>query len=297
MTWPKLYELIKAGYGQGHGLAYKPWLRVTKGDYSPNSTIGHLPKPECHSNNFRSIGERDLTIVLQWIGAHDTRDNYPIWPWPHEHPLCGLPGVQCQILRGLLEIARDSGIDHGTYPGTDLPYVASIDILSTWRTATNEWQLIAHDCKPREVAYAPDPLNRTKERLELLRRYCVEADILHQLAHPEELPSELVLNLDSLHPRITAATLDRVRVSPEYEIVVEACTRMGYDAPPYDILSSLEMGAALANGSLMSMFRLAVWTQDIDHDLSLPFETWHPLVRGGRQLKENLKRQWCGELS
>lgn len=43
MTQKKLTALIRAGYGQGHFQRYKPWLRVTKRDYSPNSNIGHLP--------------------------------------------------------------------------------------------------------------------------------------------------------------------------------------------------------------------------------------------------------------
>jgi len=293
MTWDKLYALIKAGYGQGHGLAYKPWLRVTKRDYSPSSTVGHLPKPGGHSHHFRATGEEHLIVLLQWLGAYDVRDNYPAWPWSHEHPLCGLPGIPSRILRGLLEVASDAGIDHGVYAGTDIPYVATIDILTTWRSGPNEWNVIAHDCKPREIAYEPNPLSRPKERIELLRLYCAESGIQRNLAHPEAIPRELWVNLDALHPRIRPEELGRVRASPEYEIIVDACTRMGYCAPPYDIVSSIEETAALPKGSLMPFFRLAIWTQDIDHDLSLPLETWHPLIRGGRTLKEHLRQLWC----
>jgi len=88
MTWTKLYRLIKAGFGQGHFADYLPWLRVTKRDYSPRGNMGHLPSPDLgHKHHYRSCGEKNLILVLKWLGAVDARDQYPVWPWPVDfHP-------------------------------------------------------------------------------------------------------------------------------------------------------------------------------------------------------------------
>src|SRR5690348_10023239 len=77
MTRKKLAALISAGYGQGHFQRYKPWLRVTKRDYSPQSVVGHLPAVEfARAHHFRSIAERDTIHVVKWLGACDVRDAF-----------------------------------------------------------------------------------------------------------------------------------------------------------------------------------------------------------------------------
>lgn len=137
MTWKKLDALLDAGYGQGHRARYKPWLRVTRRECSPCSTVGHLPATELRRlYHFRSIAERTVIILLRWLGAYDLRDQFPAWPWPHRHPSDGLPGMSEPRQRGLLEVARGLGIDHGTFVGSAIPYIATLDVMSTWRSAT-----------------------------------------------------------------------------------------------------------------------------------------------------------------
>ena len=199
MTWEKIKNLIAAGYGQGHFSDYKPWLRVTKRDYSPTSTIGHHPSiAQGRLHHYRSLGEYALILVLKWLGAVDVRDQFPVWPWEHDHPGAGLPGFEKPPrLRGLVSIAKDAGVEHGAYPGTNIPYIATIDILSTWRRTDQSYYLLAHECKPFGKVYVPNLLDPTKERLVLTRRYCLEANIPNQLAHPETLNKELIRNLEA----------------------------------------------------------------------------------------------------
>lgn len=60
MTAKKLKALIQAGHGQGHEQHYKSWLRVTRGDYSPCSRVGHLDYPDMFRlMHPRSMGESD----------------------------------------------------------------------------------------------------------------------------------------------------------------------------------------------------------------------------------------------
>lgn len=297
MTWTKLYALIREGYGQGHLHDYKPWLRVTKRDYSPVSNLGHLPSPEFgHHHHYRARGERNLTLVIKWLGGYDARDQYPAWPWEHDHPLWGLPGVAGpRRVVGMQTVAENAGIPLWPYPGSDVPYVATIDLLSTWKHPDGFFYLVAHDCKPKEIALKGTSLTRVKQRLLLLRRYCAAADIPWKLSHPEELPNELVVNLDALAPRLRAHELAEVRASRLYSDVLDACVGRAYSEPLHDVVLALAEKRGTNVAAIQACAQLAIWRQDLDHDLSIPFEPWQPLVKGGLALREQLMTSWCVE--
>lgn len=296
MTVKKLAALIKAGYGQGHFQRYKPWLRVTKRDYSPNSVVGHLPAIALgRAHHFRSIAERDTIRVVKWLGAADVRDAYPVWPWGHDHPECGLPGVDNRSrLPGLLEIATSAKIAHGCYVGTAIPYVATLDQLTTWRQDDGRYRLVAFENKPEGITFAPDPLMRAKERLELTRRYCQAADIRHRIVHAEKLPRELVVNLDLLEPRLTTQQLQAATTSSVYQRVVDVLNARGYDTQASELLTQIRHREGCSGDVLTAAFHLAIWRQDVDHDLSLPLRPWEPLRVGGVALKRALFDAWVG---
>lgn len=294
MTWTKLNRLMRAGFGQGHFKDYLPWLRVTKKDYSPKGNIGHLPSPDLgHKHHYRSGGEKNLILVLKWLGAVEARDQYPVWPWPHAHPAFGLPGyLDPSKVRGLWEIAIEAGIEHGFYPSTKVPYVATLDILSTWLNSSGKYYLLAHEVKPFKYVYEPDPLSRTKERLELTRRYCIAVDIPQRISHAESLSLALVRNLDALAPRLTSDSLQNIRISADYLRIVDHCLNRAYQCPAY--LVAEEARGSLSKEMSHAMLRLAIWFQDVDHDISQELELWQPLILGGHLLKKALKAEWHG---
>lgn len=293
MTLEKLAALIKAGYGQGHFHRYKPWLRVTKRVYSPVSVVGHLPVPDQQRlEHFRSLAERQFILVSKWLGAKDVRAQYPFWPWPHDHPMVGLPGVGTMPrLRGLAAIARDARIKLGTYPGTNLPYVATMDVLSTWHTVHRSFVLVAFDCKPEGIRQAP-PGARVRERVELHRRYCIEAEIKHNLVHAEKLPRHLLTNLDALYSLLGPGELDNLRQSSDYRRIVDSMHERAYDNAAFAILQRSAAKAGVTPARAQVIMNAALWTQDLDHDLTEPLELWCPLQRGGRAMKHFLLRNW-----
>jgi hypothetical protein len=295
MTWTKLNRLIKAGFGQGHFNDYRPWLRITKKDYSPVGNIGHLPSPDLgHKHHYRSCGEKNLILVLKWLGAADARDQYPVWPWPHPHPVYGLPGYfdPTRVI-GLWEIAAAAGITHGFYAGSDVPYIATIDILSTWQHSAGTYYLIAHEVKPYEYVYEPDPLSRSKERLELTRRYCVAVNIPQRIAHAENISLGLIRNLDALAPRLKSDDLQRVRSSKAYLRIVEHCLVRAYDRPAF--LAAEEARGSIPKEASHELLKLAIWFQDVDHDISQELELWQPLILGGHSQKQALMAEWHGD--
>lgn len=293
MTIKKLTALISHGYGLQHGHLYKPWLRVTRGDSSPCSTVGHLPDAELlRIHHYRSKAECSVLLLTKWLGALDARDQYPLWPWEHPHPLVGLPDVRHSTLPGLLEVANHLNIQHGTYVGTSLPYVASMDVMATWPCARFGVRLVAYDCKPKSLLDASPPGSRMRQRLVLHRRYCVEAKILHRPTHGELIQSTLITNLNALFPAIRPGRLEALKTSVNVCRMLESIRRQGYDMPVFEALEAAASRFGVDLVTARQALHRALWTQEIDHDLSRPLELFSPLRPGGVVLKARLLKEW-----
>lgn len=297
MSYRKLSALISGGYGQGHFQRYKPWLRVTKRDYSPFSIIGHLAAPELgRLHHFRSMAEARTIVLAKWLGASDVREQYPMWPWEHAHPGEGLPGFDNRTrVRGLLDIAREAGIAHGLYVGTDIPYVGTLDILTSWEKADGEFVLLAIDNKPEEIAAAPILGSREKERLELARRYSIECQFPHLIVHAEKIPPELTYNLDALEPRMNAAIRKNAIGSSLYKEIVQKLGEQAYATPPLPLLRSIAARRSTDLAKVQELYRLALWRLDIDHDLTLVLDNSEPLQKGGVVVWRDLRKAWLKE--
>jgi len=297
MTLKKLTALIRAGYGQGHLHRYKPWLRVTKRDFSPVSLIGHLPLPEQQRlQHFRALAERSVMLLVRWLGAVDARDQLPFWPWPHEHPLIGLPGIGAMpSLRGLEAIARDVNIEHGVFVGTTVPYVATIDVMVTWPTRNGGFVLSAYDCKPKAVVKDAPPGSRIRERIELHHRYCAEAGVHYRLTHAEKLPRDLMVNLDALYPILGPGQMEVLRRADDYRRVIESMAPHAYACPAYEALEAAAAQHGVAPDRARLILHSALWNQDLDHDLREPLELWEPLQPGGQVHKKALRREWAAK--
>jgi hypothetical protein len=287
MTKTKLAALIRAGYGQGHFQRYKPWLRVTKRDYSPNSLISHLPTTRLGRHHHpRADAERSTMQLVKWLGAADVRDAFPVWPWTHAHPGFGLPGFEgAPKLPGLQEVADEARLRLYPYPGTDLPYIHTLDILVTWRNDNGTYRLVACENKPEEITYAPEPLSRAKAKLQLTGLYCDRAGIPRKIVHAEKFPAEFIVNLNLLEPHKTDEELEDLTGSDLYREVVELLNARGHETPPFVLLGSLRQRRDASPEAIDAALHLALWRQDVDHDLHRPLEPWLPLQRGGRQLK------------
>lgn len=299
MTERKLRDLIDAGYGQGSLQRYKPWLRVTKRDFSTRGLMGHLPGISfARLHHFRSIAEKRTIQAAKWLGAIDVREAFPAWPWSHPHPAGELPGYEGMgDVPGLLDVARDAGIDHGTYVGTNIPYVATVDELTTWLSPSGHYRLVALENKPESITNAPDPTLRAKERLELIRRYCRQINVRHAVIDAHRLPRELCVNLDLLEPRLTSTQIGQVVQSALYADVLELLNVRGYECSADELLTIIERKRSAQPEMVNVAFHLALWRQDVDHDLTAPLRPWEPLIRGGMQVRSHLLEAWVGELA
>lgn len=298
MTWKKLTSLIRQGYGQGHQAIYKPWLHITKRTSSPVSNIGLLPAPDLgRTHHYLSAAEKTTILLLKWLGAHDIREQYPVWPWPHLHPLHGLHGcTNTTKLPGLQDFADQLGIDHGRFIGTNIPYVATLDILSTWHQADGTHRLIAHECKPADILHQVAN-TRTRERLQLTGQYCQEAQIPRVIFHAEHLPLHLSVNLDAVVPRVSRQQLAAMRSTAAYQQLIERMEKCRATHTPAEVLNFMRHRLGQDQAGMRQMLHAALWCQDVDHDLSQPLELHSPLITGGRVLLQNFHRQLLGGLS
>lgn len=294
MTYQKLEALLQHGYGQGHFQDYKPWMRVTKKDSSPCSNVGHERLPDQHrAQHYRSLAEKTTAQVAQWLGAVDVRDQFPMWPWAHDHPGFGLDGFGRQQVRGLLDIAASAQIQHGTYVGTTIPYVATLDLLTTWKFDTeSSYELLAIENKPEHIVNSPDPTHPAKRRLELGRLYCKEAGIARLVLSAENFSSTFRRNIDALRPNVGVTESTAMRATNVYREMLERLASQGYTTPPTKILETVRKRHNLGETAVGDCFRLAVWRQDVDHDISVPFRPWEPLIQGGRAYRAALRNEW-----
>lgn len=126
MTAEKLSNLIRLGLGSGRDDYYKSWIRIRRRVSSPISNLYSLANP-LHTRPLQLLSglEFQAANTALWLSCGEIREQHPLWPWEHRHPKSGRNGQLDSRLgkvTGLLEIAKDAGIDHGVYPGTHIPF-------------------------------------------------------------------------------------------------------------------------------------------------------------------------------
>lgn len=295
MTIKKLIEQIRLGFGQGHGRTYQPWLKIRRKNSTSKSnqvvawmqTLGRVA-------HYFSRGEYRIALLLLWLGIEELREQYPLWPIAHPHPLQGAEGAEStkhQWVRGLMDIASEAGIDHGVEVGTNIPYIATIDLLATLRTHTGP-KLIGISCKPyssSDAVIRP----RSLERLELERRYFEEIEarylVVNSALVSNSMAGQLELWMESsvlnespnlhLHSSRFAAFIEEHPQLSIADAVVKAAQVVGID-----------------EADAWQLFRYCAWYQLIDVDPTKPLLTSHPIPRGGRALRAKLRAAIFGEI-
>lgn len=294
----QIVAAIAEGRGQGHGNHYRPWLRVTRRNSSPksNQVVGRLPGYSRQANFF-ALSEWSIAVALVWLGVVDVREQFPLWPMEHMHPLAGAQGaekLQLRQCRGLLEIARDAGIPHGVLPGTNIPYIATIDLMVTVNTISGSSPaLVALSAKPVRTPRDINPASRVVERLELERRYCNEAGISYRIVHPEVLNRTLANHLAFLS---YAATLPPNFTCPNR--LEEFASLVEERAEGHGLWRATTEAAKkhdIEQSNIALLLHHCVWRGLIDVDLSKPLLMSYPPERGATQLRKRLRRELLGE--
>ena len=274
-----LRELIKFGRGQGHGTAYQPWLQISRRKTPSNSNINfrHLP-PLWRHGHFLSRNEVNIALWLLFLGADDLREQYPLWPFAHPHPLYGHPSTPHEPLswsRGTLAIARDLGIDHGWFVGTRIPYVATTDFMLT----------VLVDGIPRAIAIAAKPSAlvdgrvavkmRVKERLALEMAYARELDISWFVTSDGDIPLPLRENLELILPgAVLEGPLDCLTLSEDFCGHLGDALRRG--EPVGEARMRSIQNCRLDQASGLALFYNGLWTRRLPIDIRYPLVLSQP---------------------
>jgi hypothetical protein len=290
MSYKKLYEQIRLGLGQGHGRYYQPWLQIRRKNPSPcsNQVVAWLP-PLQRVAHFFSRGEYHTALLLLWLAVLDLREQYPIWPIAHPHPLTGAEGASQLKLawsRGLLQIAQKAGIDHGYEIGSRRPYIATMDLVATVKSK-NELKLFAFSSKPindadQEVKW------RTLERLELERRYTDEIRALYLVSSSSLVPTLMAGNLEWW---LDCSTL---HFQPSMLLLANRfsdCVNKRTDLSLSESIHYAAKTIGIPLDTAWLLFRHCAWTQKIDIDPSWPVIATYPIRAGGRELRASVRRQ------
>ena len=297
MSYSRLYALIRQGFGQGRNDDYKPWIRVTKGNSSPDSNL-HVSQVATQKRGLHLLAgtEFNSAHLAAWLGSLETREQFPLWPHSAPHPLAGLHPERDKTLentRGLLAIAAEAGIDHGTYVGTDIPYVATTDLLLRIGEPPHD-RLVFWSVKPLEKMLKGRASLRVLERLELERRYAISVGAIHRVINGTEMNESLIENLDWMMPLYSefAGLLSPKNLQNFAAAFAEPAKQR---EPLQNCIAHARSDLKLSEKAGFDLFRGTTWLGMTDIDLSKPVLMTRPPTQGGAAQKELLREQLLGE--
>jgi hypothetical protein len=232
-------------------------------------------------------------LLLLWLDVQDLREQFPLWPISHPHPLVGASGAEklnLQWSRGLLEIADEAGIEHGVEVGTKIPYVATMDLMATVRLS-NGLRLFGFSSKPISNA-DKNMKQRTLERLEMERRYMANLGEGYFVTNSALVPTTMAGQLECW---LDCSTL---HCAPE---LIPLANEFAQFLNAHDDLSIAEAVAgasdllAITLDSAWLLFRFCAWNLKIDIDPTARVITSHPMNPGGLALRKTLREKLFGE--
>lgn len=300
MAAPKITEQLLAGYiaegrGFGHGELYKAMLQLRRWNASPVSvqTHGAVP-PHSRPMHFMCRSEWLLALLFAWVGCF-VREQMPMWPWRHlspRHGLCAELDHELPWSEGTLAICKGLGIGHGTYVGTTIEYIWTLDLVLTlgWLPVAKQ-SCVVVSVKPlssEEYSGDIDPLARGPEKLEVERTFAKQLSLLYFVADRTLFPGHL---LGQLEFYANAATVPSRALS---DTLARFLDRHGPDLcqiPPIEWRDRLacEQGIGLENAD--RLVQHLIWTQLVDVDLTREID-WEAVVRpGGRALIAAIRRE------
>lgn len=277
---------IKAGRGQGRGESYSPWIPITRGFSSP---VSHqmFSSLSIHKRNhhFLSKLEHHTALQLAYLGAVELRECLPLWPTEHQHPIETDPTARTV---GLRDIARDAGIEHGNFVGSDVPYIASLDMMATiqWRGKTHH---LGVSCKPEEILIGSA---RAQERTTLDEIYCRTVGARHHREGGAQFNPTLLKNLQAYQPA-RHEVLKWVGTE-SLQKFSDHLNDSFQDQPLHVSISQAGRAAGLDEQLAPTLWRVGVWLHLIDIDMGQRISMLKPMRRGKERCLAQLAEHFLG---
>lgn len=246
--------------------------------------------------NFLSRSEFVIALLLLYLGVREVREQFPLWPWAHAHPLSRLPGLSSEVRLtlpssvGLLELAHDAGINHGFEIGNrNVPYIATTDLA-----VTVDFQgrvlFCAIAVKPHSVLQRRE--RRPLERIELERLYQAQLKEHHAVASYELVGKILSRNLEFVATGSQLPT--KALCSSRLRDFSEGVSNLARsESINYAIqINARSTGFTLDLANLA--FRWAVWHRYILVDLTEHLDMNRPISGTGEKIYSSLSNHLLG---
>ncbi|HYN53815.1 MAG TPA: hypothetical protein VES38_03840 [Methylotenera sp.] len=299
VTWERIDQMIANGIGSGFGEAYQPIIQIKRWNPSPVSTQIIKPlapfKRACH---FLSQSEYWLGLLFSWVGC-EIREQFPLWPWSHPHPELGRNLSTDRFLKessGLIEICKQAGIKHGNFPGTNIPYIWSMDfcLYLPWvKDFKRSCTMVSVKPMSHKAYKNPDPISRVLEKLEGERRYCAELGIHYLIGDHQTFQRRLFGNLESIQ---SSALLNQH--NPSIITLNRFLDKHGHkiNKQPLSFVREVLVKDYKCSDEIAILIRnYLIWHQIIDLDLSAAINEAQLPRPGGRTFKELIKSNLEGK--
>jgi TnsA endonuclease C terminal/TnsA endonuclease N terminal len=175
----QITELIKAGYGQGDGASYKPYINILR-----TSSKGRVTRVKGHTtkrtHSFLSDTETRFFYLLEFNPfVIDIREHFPIYD--------DIERIIPSLDSSLRECLQNQK--------TGEPIVLTTSFLITIQNENKDIYHLARSIKDYRLLKN----NKVIERYEIMRRYWESKDIDYGIVTNKEIPINLVKNIEYLH--------------------------------------------------------------------------------------------------
>ena len=233
MTREQIAERYKAGFGQGVGPEYRPWLQAHDVP-SKGMTFRMNGRKTGRQHVLFSTIERDAFLAAQWLDdVVDIREQFPLWPTAETEA-----------------IADELAINHPAHPKGGVVLMTT-DLLLTTRTGDVE----AVAVKPADKLYE----TRVLEKLEIERVYWENRGIPWSIVTERELPEAFVANLVWLNDyyEITPETIAPDQI-PRLEAYLFDKLTSSADVPLNRVCAEADNRLGQVSGTCLGVFRHAL---------------------------------------
>lgn len=298
ITWRVLQERLEAGRGSGHHDNYLPWIWIRRKNSSPSSNqVADSMPGYRRASHFLAITEWHVALLCIYLGAIDVREQFPLWPDDHAHPLedySVLTGQRWPRCRGLLRVAEELGIEHGIEVGTsDVPYVATLDLAVTLRLVAG-YRLAGISLKPHELIETAEPNDRIIERLALEAQAIKEYGATYRIADRRILGPNTggTLEVLSSGARLPQHLANESLKCEFIERFMEIATIISLG----DGITLLAREMKLDQKDANLLWRHLAWTRELEIDVTRRIEWTRPYLPSGRDIADALAIELFGEV-
>jgi hypothetical protein len=249
---------IKAGYGQGEGIHYKPYLPIQH--VTSNGLVSRIKGNKIQriyhlmsqlETRFFHVFEWDETVI-------DIREQYPLLPQKYT-----------------LDLAEQCGVRHPVHPITRHPIVMTCDFLLTVKEGYKT-KLIARTIKPSGHMHK----KRVLEKFEIERRFWLLRSIDWKILTEKDLPLTLAKNLNLLrnYYDLTDRLNGQAKELPAIKATLTAIARRNPHLPLIQLAQTCDTSHSLPVGTSLAVAYHLLYTHQWLANLDVPLDPARPVA-------------------